>query len=102
MWMTSGASTFSKRSASGASTGGARGGGSSTMTVERSDGSAADETAGPPKLSDPSAEPLSAARSASIVSIAPLRAARRRAASDRTVSLALAKRSGARICVLRR
>ena len=57
---------------------------------------------GPPNVSEPSAEPLSAARSASIASIAPLSAPRRRAASARTVSLALAKRSGARICVLRR
>ncbi len=78
------------------------GGGSSASATERSVGSTAEETAGPPKVSDPSAEPLSAARSASIDSIAPLSALRRRAASARTVSLAFAKRSGARICVLRR
>ena len=87
---------------SGSCVGAVSGGGSSTTAVERIDGSAAGATAGPPKLSDPSAEPLSAARSASIDSIALLSAARRRAASARTVSFALAKRSGARICVLRR
>ena len=87
---------------SGSCAGAVSGGGSSTTAVERIDGSAAGATAGPPKLSDPSAEPLSAARSASIDSIALLSAARRRAASARTVSFALAKRSGARICVLRR
>ena len=87
---------------SGSCTGAVSGGGSSTTTVERIDGSAAGATAGPPKLRDPSAEPLSAARSASIDSIALLSAASRRAASARTVSFALAKRSGARICVLRR
>jgi hypothetical protein len=99
----SGTSTTPSPSLSGSCTGGlGRGGSSSTTAVERIDGSAAGETAGPPKLSEPSAEPPSAARSASIASIAPLSAVRRRAASARTVSLAFAKRSGARICVLRR
>ena len=64
---------------------------------------AAGETAGPPKLSEPNAEPLSAALSA----LDRLHRAveRPRGAvpgSARTVSFALAKRSGARICVLRR